>query len=89
MEAKRKVLMESNYIAKYSILAQHLLEAKSKKPDSPKLLEMIKALTEIAFYVNYLEIEQREWKVTAHERIRERDKLKLELKDLKEKYMID
>jgi hypothetical protein len=81
--------MESNYIAKYTVLAQHLLDASAKKPDNPTLKEMIQALTEIAIYVNYLEIERREWKLTTFAKINERDKLKLEIRDLKEKYMID
>jgi len=57
MSKKIENLKDLNYLQNITYLSETLLEA-SKKSDSEKLQKMIKATTEIAFYVNTLQMDR-------------------------------
>ena len=58
---KTDVLLEINFHNNYEIIANWILELKKKYPKNKKILNMEKAIVEIYFHVNNLQLQQREY----------------------------
>ena len=58
---KTDVLLEINFYNNYEVIANWILELKKKYPNNKKILNMEKAIVEIYFHVNNLQLQQREY----------------------------
>jgi len=76
---KTDVLLEINFHNNYEIIANWILELKKKYPHNKRILNMEKAIVEIYFHVNNLQLQQREY-------LADNSNLKLEFNKFKDEF---
>ena len=94
MNKKIENLKDLNYQANISLISRMILEARNKK-ESEKLKKMSQAITEIAFYVNNLQMDRwaynkslKEYRNDKNRAIARARKSEEELEKLQKKYKI-
>lgn len=83
---KLENLHDLEYLGNIILCMELVIKWKKLKPDNPELKELSSALTQVAFYNTRLKQDLATYKHIASEYQYEKNKVKLELQELKEKY---